>query len=209
MIFYDCSTAPSPRRARMFIAEKGLDIKTEDISIARNEQFSEPFLAVNPRATVPVLVTETGQALTENNAISVYLEARFPEPPLMGTTPDEKAAIAMWNTIAEMHGALPIAEVLRNSHPALKGRAMPGPLDLDQIPELAERGQRRVAAFFEMLEGQLSKTAFLATDDFSQADITAYVFVDFARVIKARIPEGNAVTQAWYDKIAARPSASL
>ena len=209
MLFYDCSTAPSPRRARMFIAEKGLEIETREVSIAKAEQLSEAFLKINPRATVPVLITDDGATLTENIAIATYLEARFPEPPLMGQTPDEKAQVAMWNAIAEAQGGLPVAEVLRNSHPAMKGRALPGPLNLEQIPELAARGQKRVDAFFTTLETRLSTSPWLAGDRFSLADITAYVFVDFARVIKARIPEDNPATKAWYDSIGARPSAAL
>lgn len=209
MIFYDCPTAPSPRRARMFIAEKGLDIETRSISIADREQFSPEFLAVNPRATVPVLITDAGATLSENISIAAYLEARFPNPPLMGTTADEKALVLMWNAIAEAQGAMPVAEVLRNTHPSLKGRALPGPLDLDQIPALAERGQARVTAFFDLLESRLADTPFLAGATFSLADITAFVFVDFARVIKRRIPEGHNATRAWFDAIASRPSAGM
>lgn len=209
MIFYDCSTAPSPRRARMFIAEKGISVEVRDISIARNEQFSEAFMAVNPNATLPVLVTEEGLALTENNGIVAYLEARFPEPALLGTTPQETGEIWTWNTIAEQQGGTAIAEALRNSHPSMKGRALPGALDLEQIPELAERGRLRVAAFFDVLEKRLGESAFLAGENFSWADITTFVFVDFARVIKMRIPEGNSATRDWFDRIAARPSANL
>lgn len=209
MIFYDCSTAPSPRRARMFIAEKGLTIDTRDISIAKGEQLTDAFRAINPRATVPVLVTDTGLALTENIAIATYLEAAHPTPPLMGTTPDEKAAVMMWNAIAEGQGGLPIAETLRNSNPHMKDRAVTGPTNYAQIPELAVRGRARVAAFYDMLEDRLALSPFLAGDRFTFADITAFVFVDFARVIKARIPENNTATRVWFDAIAARPSAAL
>lgn len=209
MIFYDCSTAPSPRRARMFISEKGLDIETHDISIAKGEQLEPPFMAVNPRATVPVLVTDAGSVLTENLGIAAYLEAAFPEPALMGETADEKGAVLMWNAIAESQGGLPIAEALRNSNPHMKARAVTGPVNYDQIPELAARGMQRVEVFFDMLETRLNESAFVATDQFTLADITTFVFVDFARVIKMRIPENNTATQAWYDAIKARPSANL
>ena len=209
MIFYDCSTAPSPRRARMFIAEKGLTIESRDISIAKGEQLTEAFRAINPRATVPVLITDEGDTLTENLGIAAYLEARFPTPPLLGSTPSEKGQVAMWNTIVELQGGMPIAETLRNSNPHMKGRAITGPTNYDQIPELAERGRARVTAFFAMLEERLGQSRYIAGDFFSIADITAYVFVDFARVIKARIPEENTATRAWFDQISARPSAGL
>ena len=208
MLFYDCSTAPSPRRARMFIAEKELDIETREISIARGEQLSDSFRAINPLATVPVLITDEGTTLTENIAIATYLEARFPEPALMGATPDEKARVMMWNAIAETQGGMPVAEVLRNSHPAMKGRALPGPLNLDQIPELARRGEKRLAAFFTLLEKRLSESPWIAGDSFSLADITAYVFVDFAQVIKTRIPDANQASRSWYKAMSTRPSAA-
>lgn len=209
MIFYDCSTAPSPRRARMFIAEKGLDIETRDISIAKGEQLEPAFMAVNPRATVPVLVTDAGSVLTENLGIAAYLEAAFPDPALMGQTPEEKGAVLMWNAIAESQGGLPIGEALRNGNPHMKGRAVTGPVNYDQIPELAARGMQRAAAFFDVLEARLTESAFVATGQFTLADITTFVFVDFARVIKMRIPEGNTATQAWYDAIKAHPSANM
>ncbi|NOD46718.1 MULTISPECIES: glutathione S-transferase [unclassified Ruegeria] len=209
MIFYDCSTAPNPRRARMFIAEKGLEIETREVSIAEGAQLSDKFRAVNPRATVPVLVTDVGTVLTENMGIAAYLEARFPEPPLMGRTPDEKGLVLMWNAIAEQQGGLPIAETLRNSHPAFRDRAIPGPSNYAQIPELAQRGKDRVIQFFDLLEARLTESAFIAGDDFTLADISTFVFVDFARVIKTRIPEGNTATIAWFESIQSRPSAKL
>lgn len=209
MIFYDCSTAPSPRRARVFIAEKGLEIETRQISIAERGQFEPDFLAVNPRATLPVLITEAGHALTENVAIATYLEALHPEPPLMGRDAEERAQVAMWNGIAEQQGGMAVAEAFRNAHPAMKGRALPGPLDLDQIPELAERGLRRVGAFFNLLEARLCESAYLAGDAFSLADITAYVFTDFARVVKMRPGEDQPHLRAWAARISERPSMAL
>lgn len=193
----------------MFIAEKGLEIETREVSIAEGAQLSDKFRAVNPRATVPVLVTDVGTVLTENMGIAAYLEARFPEPPLMGRTPDEKGLVLMWNAIAEQQGGLPIAETLRNSHPAFRDRAIPGPSNYAQIPELAQRGKDRVIQFFDLLEARLTESAFIAGDDFTLADISTFVFVDFARVIKTRIPEGNTATIAWFESIQSRPSAKL
>ncbi|MBO9444223.1 glutathione S-transferase [Ruegeria sp. R14_0] len=209
MLFYDCSTAPNPRRARMFIAEKGLEIETRNISIAKGEQLADDFRAVNPNATVPVLVTDEGTALTENLGIAAYLEARFPEPPLMGRTPDEKGQVLMWNSIVEQQGGMPIAETLRNTHPAFADRAIPGPVNHAQIPELAQRGSARVGRFFSMLEDRLADSPFIAGAEFTLADISTFVFVDFARVIKMRIPKENTATLAWFDKVASRPSAQL
>ena len=209
MLFYDCATAPSPRRARMVIAEKGLDIETRQVSIAEGEQLLPAFLAVNPRATVPVLVTDAGTVLTENLGIAAYLEAAFPDPPLMGRSPDEKGLVLMWTAIAEQQGAQPIAEALRNGNPRMKDRAVTGTANHAQIPELAARGMARATAFLDLLEARLGESRFLALDTFSLADIAAFVFVDFARVIRLRIPETHTATRAWFDAIRARPSAQL
>lgn len=209
MIFYDCSTAPNPRRARMFLAEKGLSPESHDISIAKGEQLGAAFRAVNPRATIPVLVTDAGTVLTENLGIAAYLEAHQPEPALMGRTADEKGLVLMWNAIVEQQGGLPIAEALRNTHPAFQDRAIPGPDNYAQLPELAERGVARTQRFFELLEERLSQSPYLAGVDFTLADISAFVFVEFARVVKLRIPEGNSATLAWHAAIKARPSAQL
>lgn len=208
MIFYDCSTAPSPRRTRMFMAEKGLDIETREINIGNGEQLSPEFLAVNPRATVPVLITEAGNTLTENVAIAAYLEEKFPETPLMGENAEERALVLMWNAICETQGGAPIADALRNSNPHMKGRALTGAINFDQIPELAERARHRVGLFFEMLETRLTDSAYLAGDSFTMADITGFVFCDFARVIKMPIPENCPATKAWFEGIKSRPSAS-
>ncbi|MEX0368573.1 MAG: glutathione S-transferase family protein [Ruegeria sp.] len=209
MLFYDCSTAPNPRRARMFIAEKGLEIETRDISIADGEQLQDAFKVVNPRATIPVLVTDEGTVLTENLGIAAYLEAQFPEPPLMGRTPDERGLVMMWNAIAEQQGGLPIGEALRNTSPFFRDRAVPGPVNYEQLPALAERGMDRAKRFFDLLEERLQDSPFVACDHFTLADITTFVFVDFARVIRMRIPESYTATKAWYDAIRSRPSARL
>lgn len=207
--FYDCSTAPNPRRARMFIAEKGLTIETQDISIAKGEQLRPEFLAVNPSGTIPVLVTDTGTVLTENLGIAAYLEARYPERPLMGNTPDEKGMIMMWHSIAEQQGGVAVAEALRNANPHFKDRAIPGPVNFPQIPALAERGLARIDLFWELLERRLQDTPWIAGESFSFADISAFVFADFARVVKKRIPEENLASRRWYDAIRARPSAQV
>ncbi|WP_422047980.1 glutathione S-transferase family protein [Shimia sp.] len=209
MIFYDCSTAPSPRRARMFIAEKGLSVETRQVDLRNDAHRAPEFLAINPWGTVPVLVTDSGQSLTENIAIATYLEAAHPEPPLMGRTPEEKGAVSMWNAVCEFHAGLSIAEALRNSTPALKGRALPGAVDYEQIPELAARGAKRLGLFYETLEARLLDSPWLAGGAFTLADITAFVFCDFARIVKLPPPAENTATQAWYAKVQARPSAVL
>lgn len=207
MLFYNSATSSSPRRARMFIAEKNIEIETKLIDTPGGEQLKPEFLAINPRATVPVLVTDAGAALVENIAIAAYLEEMFPEPPLMGQSADEKALVLMWNTICETQGFMAMAEAYRNSAPRLKDRAITGPVSFPQIPELAERGRLRVSVFYDILEERLKESEFLTSDRFTMADITGFVCCEFARAIKIPIPETHQAIKTWYDKVMARPSA--
>ena len=206
---YDCATAPSPRRARILLAEKGVVHQTVEVDLRKGEQLSDAYRKVNPQCTVPTLRTDEGLLLTDNAAITAYLEACFPQPPLLGGTPQEKSEIASWNWRMEFEGLLAIAEALRNSAPAMAQRALPGPVDYPQIPELAQRGLARVQQFFVTLNERLAGRDFIATDRFSIADITALVAVDFARVVKVKPGEQHPHLQRWRAAMAQRPSMSL
>lgn len=206
---YDCATAPSPRRARILLAEKGLAHDTVQVDLRSGEQLGVAFRAVNPLCTVPALRTDEGALLTDNTAIAAYLEAVCPEPPLLGRTPLEKAEVASWNWRIEFDGLLAVAEALRNSSPSMVNRALPGPVDYAQIPELAQRGVRRVQHFFEVLDQRLAGREFIATERFSLADITAVVVVDFARAVKVKPGEEHPNLLRWRAAMAQRPSMSL
>lgn len=206
--FYDCATAPSPRRTRILLAEKQVPFETVLIDLRQGEQLGAAYRAINPQCTVPALRTDEGVVLTDNAAIAAWLEARFPEPPLMGTTALEKAEIASWHWRAEFEGLMAIAEALRNSAPAMAGRALPGPVDYPQIPELAQRGLARVARFLDVLNERLAEREHLATDRFSLADITAAVAVDFARVVKIKPDERHPHVLRWRALLAQRPAFS-
>ena len=206
---YDCSTAPSPRRARILLAEKGVAHETVQVDLKNGEQLSEAYRQINPQCTVPALRTEGGLVLTDNAAITAYLEARYPEPALLGIAPEEKAEIASGNWRAEFEGLLAIADALRNSSPAMAQRALPGPQDYPQIPELAQRGLARLQQFFITLNERLAGRDFIATGRFSIADITAVVAVDFARVVKVKADERHPHLQRWRALMAERKSMSL
>jgi len=206
---YDCSSAPSPRRARILLAEKGAPHETVQVDLRNGEQMGEAFRRINPQCTVPALVTEEGAVLTDNAAIAAYIEARFPEPPLLGVTPAEKAEIASWNSRIEFEGLLAIAEAMRNSAPAMKDRALPGPANYPQIPELAQRGLARLKRFFETLDARLAASVHVAGARFSLADITAVVAVDFARVVKMKPAEEHAHIGRWRAAMAERPAMAL
>jgi glutathione S-transferase len=207
--FYDCTTAPSPRRARILLAAKGVVHETVQVDLRNGEQLSDAFREINPHCTVPVLRTEEGALLTDNAAIAAYLEARYPQPALLGTTPLEKAEIASWNWRVEFEGLMAIAEAMRNSAPAMANRALPGPVDYAQIPELAQRGLARVQKFFVTLNERLADREFVATDRFSVADITAVVAVDFSRVVKVKPSEQHPHLVRWRATMALRPAVAL
>ena len=206
---YDCATAPSPRRARILLAEKGVAHETIEVDLRNGEQLSDAYRRINAQCTVPALRTDEGPVLTDNAAIAAYLEARYPQPPLMGSTPHEMAEIASWNWRIEFEGLMAVAEAMRNRAPAMANRALPGPVDYPQIPELAERGLARVQQFFVTLDDRLASHQFLATDRFSIADITAVVAVDFARIVKVKPGEQHPHLGRWRATMAQRPAMSL
>jgi glutathione S-transferase len=206
---YDYAMAPSPRRARILLAEKGVAHATVAVDLRANEQLGDAYRAINPQCTVPALRLEDGQVLTDNAAIAAYLEARFPEPPLLGTTPLEKAEIASWNWRVEFEGLLAVAEALRNSAPAMKDRALTGPVGYPQIPELAARGLVRAKQFFEVLNAHLADRETIAAGRFSIADITAVVAVDFARVLRIKPGVEHPHLLRWRAAMADRPAMAL
>jgi len=206
---YDCSTAPSPRRARILLAEKGVAHETVQVDLRSGEQLGDAYRAINPQCTVPALRTDEGAVLTDNAAIAAYLEARYPQPPLLGSTPLEKAEVASWNWRVEFEGLMAIAEALRNSAPAMANRALPGPVDYPQIPALAERGVARVRQFLAVLDARLAGRSFIVGDRLSIADITAAVAVDFARVVRVKPDDSQLHLQRWRAALAQRPAFQL
>lgn len=206
---YDCATAPSPRRARILLAEKGVAHATVQVDLRTGEQMGDAYRGINPHCTVPALQTDDGFLLTDNAAIAAWLEARFPQPALLGTTPAEKAEVASWNWRIEFDGLLAIAEALRNGSPAMANRALPGPVDYAQIPALVERGRARAQQFFATLDEHLAGRDFIATDRFSVADVSAVVAVDFARVVRVKPGDEHPHLQRWRAAMGLRPSMSL
>jgi glutathione S-transferase len=206
MKLYDYA-APSPRRVRIFLAEKGIAVPTVQVDLRKGEQFTESFRAINPDCTVPVLELDDGTRITDAVGICVYFEAVRPTPPLMGSDPQGKALIAAAQRRAERDGFHAMVEAFRNSTPAMKGRALPGADDYEQIPALAERGRARVKRFFETMEAELAGRDFVCGVDYSIADITTLVTVDFAQWIKLAIPEQCVNLRRWYAAVSARPSA--
>lgn len=209
MRLYDYAPAPSPRRVRIFLAEKGIELPTVQIDLRAGEQFAESFRAINPDCTVPVLELDDGSRIADAIAICTYFEALQPAPPLMGRDPIARATIAAAERRAERDGFYAMVEAFRNSTPAFKAHALPGPDSYEQIPALAERGRARMARFFASMDAALADRPFVAGADYSIADITTLVTVDFAKWIKLAIPDECANLRRWYASVAARPSAKV
>jgi glutathione S-transferase len=209
MKLYHATASPNSRRARIFIAEKGLGIDLIPIDLGAREQFSAAYRAINPRVVVPTLMLDDDTAIGEVPAIMRYLDEAYPDSPLLGSNPKEKAIIAMWERRAEIEGFAVVMEGVRNSADRLKGRALSGPHDYEQIPAIVERSRRRIENFYRDFEARLTEAEFVAGDRFSAADITMLVTADFAtRAFDMPIPEGNIAFKRWYDTVAARPSAA-
>jgi glutathione S-transferase len=207
MKLYHSASSPNSRRVRIFLAEKGLSIPLVPVDLGNAEQHSDAYRAINPRRVVPTLMPEDGIAIGEVPAVCRYIEEVHPTPPLLGETAKEKAQVAMWERRAELEGFAAVMEAIRNSAPGLKGRAIAGPHDYEQIPELAERSKLRVKNFFADFDARLSEAPFVAGQRFSVADITALVAVDFAaKAINFAVPDQHRSLKRWYEAVSSRPS---
>ena len=209
LIFYDFLKAPSPRRARIILAEKNVPHETVLIDMMTRQQMSAEYRAINPQCTLPALKLEDGTVLTDNAGIAVYLEETYPQPPLMGTTALEKADIATWQSRIEAGFGMAVAHALRNSNPAMKNRALPGPHDYAQIPELAARGMQQIEHFLDLLEARLAGRDFIASNSLSVADITAAVMLDFAKIVGKKPAESQTNILRWRKALAKRASFNL
>lgn len=200
MKLYDSQTAPNPRRVRVFLAEKGVTIPTEQVDIAAAANRSAEFRQKNPLGGVPVLQLDDGTFLAESVAICRYIEETHPQPPLMGTDARDRALVEMWQRRMELEVFGPISQVFRNLHPFFAGR-------IPQVPEWGEVCRKHAEASFAWLDRELAQREFVAGDRYTIADITALCGIDFGRVSKIRIPAELANLTRWHAAVSARPSA--
>ena len=175
MKLYDSKLAPNPRRVRIFLAEKGIAVPTEQVDIARQEHKTPEYAAINPLQRMPSLVLDDGTIITESIAICRYFEMLRPEPPLFGVGSKDAAIVEMWNRRAEINFLANVAAVFRHTHPAMKD------LEVPQVPAWAEANRPRVTWFLEMLDRELATREFVAGDRYTVADITMQVAVDFMK----------------------------
>jgi len=210
MKLYDFALAPNPRRVRMFLAEKAVEIPLVEVNTREREQFSDSFKKINPLSMVPVLELDDGTCIAESVAICRYIEELHPEPRLMGVDARDKAVVEMWNRRVEFTGYMPAAEAVRNALPMFEDRGLSGVTGgVPQIPALVDRGKKSLGRFFKMLDARLADSPFIAGEAFTIADITAFITIEFAKRVEVEIPvSGAANVSRWHGEIAARPSAA-
>jgi glutathione S-transferase len=201
MKLYDGGRAPNPRRVRVFLAEKSISVPIEPIDLGKLQHKSDSYAAINPLQRVPALVLDDGTVITESVAICRYFEALQPAPALFGRDGREAALIEMWNRRIELHLLLPISQVFRHLHPAMKEMEVP------QVAQWGEVNKPRVEEFLAILDRELTGRPFVVGDAFSIADITGMIAVDFMKPAKLAVPDGLANVRRWHAAVAARPSA--
>jgi glutathione S-transferase len=207
---YTDETAPNPRRVQIFIAEKGLEIPREFVSLREGAHMHPDFVALNPDRVVPALVLDDGTVISESVAICRYLDAAHPERPLCGATPREVGLVSMWVRRLELQLYQPVQDAYRNSRPAFAGRALPGSRgEVPQIADLVPRAQQCFGRMSKKLDQRLSGRDFILGEKLSLADIIAYTTLAFAIRTKMRgAPEAIALPSIgpWYRALALRPA---
>jgi glutathione S-transferase len=202
MKLYDGGRAPNPRRTRVFLAEKGIKLPLQPVDLGALEHMSAAYAAINPLKRVPALVLDDGTVITESIAICRYFEALQPEPSLFGRSALELARIEMWNRRLELHLLFPVSHVFRHTHPAMKTMEVP------QVPEWAEANKPRILEFIALLDSELAQRPFIAGDNFSVADITGLIALDFMKPAKLSVPDELKELRRWHAALSARPSAA-
>jgi glutathione S-transferase len=200
MKIYNSQTAPNPRRVRIFLAEKGIQVPYEEVDIVNAVNRGPEFRKKNPMGTVPVLELDDGTCIAESVAICRYFEELHPNPPLMGVDAKDKAIVEMWQRRMEFELLWSVANSFRHRHEFFKGR-------IPQVPEFAEVSRQTAEQRLQWLDEVLSDRPFIAGDRYTIADITALCAIDFGRVSKIRIqPEQKNLTR-WHEAVSSRPSA--
>ncbi len=201
MKLFSSRFAPNARRVRIFLAEKGLTLPMVEVDLAKMEQRSPSFTAINPFQRVPALELEDGTVIAESIAICRYLEELYPDPPLFGTTALERAMVEMWQRRLELSVLFPVAQAFRHSHPAMREMETP------QVAPWAEASKTHALEAMAVIDQVLADRQFIAGDRFTVADITGLVALDFTKPARIAIPDQFGHLRRWRDALAARPSA--
>jgi len=201
MKLYDFGFAPNARRVRIYLAEKGITVPVETVDLAAMKHKSEAYAAINPMLRVPALQLDDGTTIAESMAICRYFEALNPSPPLFGTDAASIALVEMWNRFAEHYLFFPVAQVFRHLHPGMAAMEVP------QVAAWGEANKPRVMEFLPVLDRQLAGGPFLCGAQYSVADITALVAVDFMKPARLAVPPEYGNILRWRALVSGRPSA--
>jgi glutathione S-transferase len=197
---YDHTMAPNPRRVRIYLAEKRIEVPSVQVDITKAENRTPPYLAKNPLGGLPFLELDDGTVIAESVAICRYFEALHPEPPLFGTDAVDQARVEMWQRRMELEIFRNVSGCFQNTHAFFEGR-------VEQVPAYGEvcraAGRRRLA----WLDEDLGARPFIAGDRYSVADITALCAIDFGRVVDIRIAPEQKNLARWHEAVSSRPSA--
>ncbi|MEO5322643.1 glutathione S-transferase [Mesorhizobium sp. CC13] len=202
MKLFDGGKAPNPRRVRVFLAEKGLEVPMVRVDMAAFEHKQAGIATRNPLQRLPVLELDDGTILTESVAICRYFEELHPEPALFGRVALGKALVEMWQRRIELNLFLPVGFAFRHIHPAMKEWEVP------QVPEWGEVNKPKVIDFLALLDQELAAREFAAGDQFSIADITGLIAIDFMKPARIAVPEEFSNVRRWHAALASRPSAA-
>ena len=207
MKLYDFGPAANSKRVRIFLSEKGIEVPIVELNVRDDAQFKEPFTTMNPFHCVPFLELEDGSVIAESISICRYLEDLHPEPSFFGRNAIQRATIDMWNRRVELDGFMPALHASRNSIPLFKGRVVPGTrTDLEQLPEMIQRGKEMLDIFLARLEPQLANNAFIAGANISIADITCYFVINMANAFEMEVESKYSNISRWHEEFSARPS---
>ena len=200
MKLYDLKAGTNPRRVRIFLAEKGIQIPTVAVDMVKGENRLPWYLEKNPMGTMPLLELDDGTLIAESIAICRYFEALHPQPPLFGTGALEQAQVEMWNRRMELELMLPVMDVFRHLSEFWKGR-------LTQLPEYGRLAQAHALQRMAWLDGELARRPFVAGDHYTVADITAQCALLLGKNTGTPIPPALANLTRWFADVTARPTA--
>ena len=202
MKLFDGGRAPNPRRVRVFLAEKGIEVPLAPVDMSAMEHRSAEIASRNPLQRLPVLELDDGTVICESVAICRYFEELHPEPALFGRGALGKALVEMWQRRMELNLLTPVAQAFRHIHPAMKEWEVP------QIPEWGEANKPKAVEFLRLLDGELAGREFVAGDEYSIADITGLIALDFMKPARIQLPDELTNVLRWRAAISSRPSAA-
>ncbi len=201
MKVYDFVGAPNPKKLRVYMAEKGVKIPCEQVNIVSGENRQPEFLKKNPLGGLPVLELDDGTCLSESLAIMEYLEELHPTPPLLGTTPKERARVRELERIIEFGVLSRIGQIFQNTHPFMAGR-------LKQSPDAAENARNGLATVLKIVDEKIGSKPFVAGDKPSIADCTLLAALEFAQFAEVPIDPSLKNLHRWHESFKQRPSAA-